>query len=70
MVDENAPVFSGEFDALKAAILNVKDEKGAADGITLKNLESSNSELYNQIKRNKIITCCFAAIISNGRSIW
>ncbi len=49
-LDENAPVFSGEFDALKAAILNVKDKKGAADGITLKNLESSNSELYNQIK--------------------
>ncbi|PZU21582.1 MAG: hypothetical protein DI622_06860 [Chryseobacterium sp.] len=50
-LDENAPVFSGEFDALKAAILNVKDKKGAADGITLKNLESSNSELYNQIKK-------------------
>jgi len=47
----NTPAFSGEFDALKAAILNVKDEKGAADGITLKNLESSNSELYNQIKK-------------------
>ncbi|UMQ43447.1 phage tail sheath subtilisin-like domain-containing protein [Chryseobacterium sp. Y16C] len=50
-LDENAPVFSGEFDALKAAILNVKDKKGAADGITLKNLESSNSELYNQVKK-------------------
>ncbi|WP_426278716.1 phage tail sheath family protein [Chryseobacterium sp. S-02] len=47
----NTPAFSGEFDALKAAILNVKDEKGAADGITLKNLESSNSKLYNQIKK-------------------
>lgn len=47
----NTPAFSEEFDALKAAILNVKDEKGAADGITLKNLESSNSELYNQIKK-------------------
>lgn len=50
-LDENAPVFSGEFDALKAAILNVKDKRGAADGITLKNLESSNSELYNQVKK-------------------
>lgn len=50
-LDENALVFSGEFDALKDAILNVKDEKGDADGITLKNLESSNSALYNQVKR-------------------
>lgn len=44
------PIFSGEFKALKDAILNVKDEKGDADGITLKNLESSNSLLYNEIK--------------------
>ncbi|KFF10899.1 hypothetical protein IW15_17135 [Chryseobacterium soli] len=49
-LEENAPVFSGEFDALKDAILNVKDEKGDADGLTLKNLESSNSALYNQVK--------------------
>jgi phage tail sheath protein FI len=49
-LDENAPIFSGEFDALKAAILNVKDEKGDADGVILKNLESSNSLLYNEIK--------------------
>jgi len=49
-LDENAPVFSGEFEALKTAILNVKDEKGAANGITLKNLELSNSGLYNQVK--------------------
>lgn len=49
-LDENAPVFSGEFEALQAAILNVKDEKGNADGITLKNLESSDSLLYNEIR--------------------
>lgn len=49
--DETAPVFSGEFDALKEAILNVKDVKGAADGITLKNLELSNSVLYNHVKK-------------------
>lgn len=50
-LDENAPVFSGEFEALKTAILEVKDEKGDANGITLKNLESSNSALYNQVKK-------------------
>ncbi|NIF06615.1 phage tail sheath family protein [Chryseobacterium sp. Tr-659] len=50
-LDENAPVFSGEFDTLKTAILNVKDEKGDANGITLKNLELSNSILYNQVKK-------------------
>ncbi|WP_426482350.1 phage tail sheath family protein [Chryseobacterium sp. R2ACT005] len=49
--DEDAPVFSGEFDALKTAILEVKDEKGDANGITLKNLELSNSALYNQVKK-------------------
>lgn len=49
-LNEDAPLFSGEFEALKDAILNTKDEKGNADGITLKNLESSNSLLYNEIK--------------------
>jgi phage tail sheath protein FI len=49
--DENTPDFTGEFTALKTAILEVKDEKGDADGITLKNLESSNSALYNQVKK-------------------
>lgn len=48
--NEDTPLFSGEFKALKDAILNIKDEKGDADGITLKNLESSNSLLYNEIK--------------------
>jgi phage tail sheath protein FI len=48
--NEDAPLFSGEFEALKDAILNIKDEKGDADGIILKNLESSNSLLYNEIK--------------------
>jgi len=50
IANEEAPLFSGEFEALKDAILNTKDEKGNADGITLKNLESSNSLLYNEIK--------------------
>jgi uncharacterized protein len=50
-LDEDAPVFSGEFEALKTAILAVKDKVGAADGLTLKNLQSTNSELYNQIKK-------------------
>ncbi|MCS3870511.1 phage tail sheath protein FI [Chryseobacterium ginsenosidimutans] len=49
-LDESAPIFSGEFDDLINAILAVKDEKGNANGITLKNLESSNSLLYNEIK--------------------
>lgn len=49
--DENTPVFSGEFDALKNAILKVNDEKGDANGITLKNLEVSNSALYHQVKK-------------------
>lgn len=50
-LDENAPVFSGEFEGLKTAILNVKDREGEANGITLKNLELSNSALYNQVKK-------------------
>lgn len=48
--DENAPLFDGEFEALKTAVLNAKDEKGDADGIVLKNLESSHSALYNRVK--------------------
>lgn len=48
---EDVPVFSEEFEALKIAILAVKDKVGAADGLTLKNLQSTNSELYNQIKK-------------------
>lgn len=50
-LEAETPVFSGEFDALRDAILAVKDEVGAANGKTLKNLESSNSALYNQIKK-------------------
>lgn len=50
-LNEDEPVFSGEFEALKTAILGVKDERGAASGISLKNLESSNSALYNHIKQ-------------------
>lgn len=48
--DENAPLFNGEFEALKTAVLNAKDEKGDADGILLKDLESSHSGLYRQVK--------------------
>lgn len=50
-LDENASIFKGEFDDLINAILAVKDEKGDADGKKLKDLESSNSALYNQIKK-------------------
>lgn len=50
-LDVDAPIFKGEFDDLINAILAVKDEKGAADGKKLKDLESSNSALYNQIKK-------------------
>ncbi|SHE79698.1 phage tail sheath family protein [Chryseobacterium takakiae] len=50
-LDADTPVFSGEFDALRDAILAVKDEVGAANGKTLKSLESSNSALYNQIRK-------------------
>ncbi|MFN4365083.1 phage tail sheath family protein [Chryseobacterium hispalense] len=49
--DADTPVFSEEFNALKTAILAVKDEVGAANGKILKNVESSNSMLYNQIKK-------------------
>lgn len=48
--NENSPVFNGEFEALKTAVLNAKDEKGDADGILLKDLESSHSGLYRQVK--------------------
>lgn len=47
----DTPVFSGEFEALKNAILAVKDEVGVANGLTLKSLESSHSALYSQIKK-------------------
>lgn len=50
-LEAGTPVFSGEFDALIDAILAVKDEVGATNGKTLKNLESSNSVLYHQIKK-------------------
>jgi len=49
-LDESAPIFSGEFEGLKNAILNVKDQKGNANGLLLKNLESSDSLLYSEIK--------------------
>ena len=78
--DENAPDFTGEFTALKTAILEVKDEKGDADGITLKNLESSNSALYNQVKKEiqslKVVLPPSSAIagaygrIDSTRGVW
>lgn len=49
-LDESAPIFSGEFEGLKNAILNVKDQKGNANGLLLKNLQSSDSLLYSEIK--------------------
>lgn len=49
-LDESAPIFSGEFEGLKNAILNVKDQEGNANGLLLKNLQSSDSLLYSEIK--------------------
>ncbi|WP_415328005.1 phage tail sheath family protein [Chryseobacterium sp. MMS23-Vi53] len=49
--NEGSPIFSGEFEDLITAIKAVRDEKGDADGKILKDLQSSNSALYNQIKR-------------------
>ena len=46
----NTPIFRGEFDDLIDAIRLSKDEVGNANGLTLKNLQSSDSLLYNQIK--------------------
>ncbi|MFS4473616.1 phage tail sheath family protein [Chryseobacterium sp. T20] len=78
--DENAPGFTGEFTDLKTAILGVQDEKGDADGITLKNLESSNSALYNQVKKEiqslKVVLPPSSAIagaygrIDSTRGVW
>ncbi|MCX8533026.1 phage tail sheath family protein [Chryseobacterium luquanense] len=49
-LDKDAPVFKGEFDALKNAILNVQDLVGSANGLTFKSLQLSDSLLYNKIK--------------------
>lgn len=46
----NTPIFRGEFDDLIDAIRLSKDKVGNANGLTLKNLQSSDSLLYNQIK--------------------
>lgn len=48
--NENTPLFDGEFEALKTAVLNAKDEKGEADGILLEDLRSSHSGLYSRVK--------------------
>jgi len=78
--EAGTPAFSEEFDALKIAILAVKDEVGAADGKTLKSLELSNSALYNQIKKEisslKVVLPPSAAIagaycrIDSTRGAW
>lgn len=49
-LDENAPLFSRGFNALKTAILNTEDRLGSANGLTLKSLQTSDSLLYNQVK--------------------
>lgn len=78
--DEDTPAFSGEFEALKTAILAVKDETGSANGITLKDLESSDSVLYHQIKKEimslKVVLPPSSAIagvycrIDSTRGVW
>lgn len=79
-LEAGTPVFSGEFDALRDAILAVKDEVGAANGKTLESLESSNSALYNQIKKEisslKVVLPPSSAIagmygrIDSTRGVW
>ncbi|MDF2934563.1 MAG: hypothetical protein K0R36_3894 [Chryseobacterium sp.] len=79
-LDENAPVFSGEFEALKTAILNAQDMAGNANGITLENLQSSDSLLYSEIKEAirslKVILPPSSAIagvygrIDSTRGVW
>lgn len=46
----DTPIFRGEFDDLIAAIRLSIDKVGNANGLTLKNLQASDSLLYNQIK--------------------
>lgn len=48
--DENTPLLNGEFEALKTAILNAKNEKGDADGIILNDLKSSHSAMFAHVK--------------------
>ena len=79
-LEAETPVFSGEFDALKTAILAVQDKVGAANGITLKNLELNNSSLYNQVKKEinslKVILPPSSAVagvygrIDSTRGVW
>lgn len=79
-LEAGTPVFSGEFDALKTAVLAVEDVSGAANGITLKDLESINSTLYNQIKKEimslKVVLPPSSAIagvygrIDSTRGVW
>jgi phage tail sheath protein FI len=79
-LEAGTPAFSGEFDALKTAVLAVEDVSGAANGITLKDLESINSGLYNQIKKEimslKVVLPPSSAIagvygrIDSTRGVW
>lgn len=46
----DTPIFRGEFDDLIDAIRLSIDKVGNANGLTLKNLQASDSLLYNQIK--------------------
>jgi phage tail sheath protein FI len=46
----DTPIFRGEFDGLIDAIRLSIDKVGNANGLTLKNLQASDSLLYNQIK--------------------
>lgn len=79
-LEASTPAFSGEFDALKTAVLAVEDVSGAANGITLKDLESINSALYNQIKKQitslKVVLPPSSAIagvygrIDSTRGVW
>lgn len=49
-LEVDTPIFRGEFDDLINAIRLSIDKVGNANGLTLKNLQLSNSLLYNQIK--------------------
>ncbi|WP_326984372.1 phage tail sheath C-terminal domain-containing protein [Chryseobacterium sp. MYb264] len=50
-LNKETPLFKGEFSDLIDAILGVKDEVGAADGLTLQSLQLANSALYHQVKK-------------------
>ncbi len=47
----NGPNFIDEFTDLITALQTAEDKKGAADNVTLESLKTTNSSLYNQIKK-------------------